>query len=81
MHQSGLLDHVLRVAGQQANKNPCAINKIYGKKNDEKIAMKLQDFSGAFFIVGVGIGCAFFTLMGEFILEWAFKKTHCVTQK
>ena len=74
MHQAGLLDHALRTAKENDNKNPCSINKKnnnrVGQQDGEPITLKLPDISAAFFILGIGMTFAFLILIGEFIVRW-----------
>ena len=74
MHQTGLLDHAIRTAKQKDKKNPCSFEKTKKKNGIHNygtvMMMKLREFSGAFFILGLGFGLAFLTLIVEFIMEW-----------
>ena len=73
MHQYGLFEHAIRKSRRNKNKNPCSLdkkNQQHGKQDiDGPIKMNLLEFSGAFFVFGVGIGFSFVTLIIEFILN------------
>ena len=72
MHQAGFLDHALRKAKQFTN--PCSIkqkkttHESSGRKQEPDM-LKLQDFQGAFLILGAGFSFAMLILACEFIYK------------
>ena len=70
MHQAGILDYAIRKS--KRNKNPCSIREKNNKGNEQNIddmLLKLPDFVGAFFILGVGLAFATITFVGEFLAK------------
>ena len=70
MHQAGILEYAVR--NSKRTNNPCSIRSKHNIGNGQKskpILLKLPDFMGAFFILGVGLGLATITIICEFIAK------------
>ena len=72
MHQFGIFEYAVRKS--KSTRNPCSISsKNKGTENKgDVILLKLRDFAGAFFILGVGLGFATVALICEYIAKRVF---------
>ena len=68
MHQAGLLDRAVQMARMKDAKNPCSLNSKNKQQENQPILLELHDFSGAFFVLNVGMGLAFIILIVEIII-------------
>ena len=66
MHQAGLLNHALQKS--KPVKNRCLINAKREDKGGD-IFLQLQNFGGAFFILGAGFFCALVAIIAEIIVK------------
>ena len=69
MHQAGLMAHALRKVEQQYSKNPCSLYSKDKQQENEHIFLKLNEFSGAFLVLGTGLGFSFAVLIAELIID------------
>ena len=77
LQQAGLLDHALQKFVRESSHNPCSIQSKNGsnkKGQSNSDSSKLKDFSGAFIILGVGLGFAVATLVGEIVAKKIFRR-------